>query len=96
VLDLIGLVSFLVAGALIWKRADVAAAQRAKWSALAFLGLLVPPLLLIVFDILFPLSSMRFMFAPFIAIAELAVPWISFAIFNERFPKPAVTGQAEQ
>ncbi|WP_457417736.1 hypothetical protein [Roseateles sp. P5_E7] len=94
-LDLIGLVSFLFAAALIWKRTDVAAGQRAKWSALAFLGLLAPPLLLVLFDVFFPQSAVRFMLAPFIAIAELAVPWIAFAVFSERFPKPAVTGQAE-
>jgi hypothetical protein len=94
-LDLIGLISFLAAAALIWKRADVAASQRAKWSALAFLGLLLPPLILMVFDILVPRSSMRFMVAPFIAIAELAVPWIALAIFGERFPKAVTSAQTQ-
>ena len=95
-LDLIGLISFLVAAALICKRSDVAAAQRAKWTALAFLGLLAPPLLLALFDAFLAQSAMRFMLAPFIAIAELAVPWIAFAVFSERFPKPAASGQAKQ
>jgi hypothetical protein len=96
VLDLIGLISFLVVAALIWKRTDVAAVQRAKWSALGFLGLLVPPVLLVLFDVFFPQSAMRFMLAPFVAIAELAVPWVSFAVFTERFPKPAGTERVEQ
>jgi len=86
--ELVGLVSFLVAASLIWRRDDVAASQRAQWSFLGLLGLLLPPLVFVLLEVIFPRSPLKLILVPFMAIAELAVPWIAFAIFNDRFPKP--------
>ena len=93
--ELLALVSFIAAAVLIWKRSDVPASQRAKWSALAFVGMLLPSVLLGVLDAAMPRFPERLILVPFVIVAELAAPWISLAVFNERFPKPEATEQAE-
>ncbi|HEY9106477.1 MAG TPA: hypothetical protein VIN58_07340 [Roseateles sp.] len=71
------------------------ASQRAKWSALALLGLLLPPVLLGVLDVAMPQFPERLILVPFVIVAELAAPWISLAVFNDRFPKREAAEQVE-
>lgn len=93
--ELLGLVGLVVVAVLIWKRSDVVASRRALWTGLAFLGWLLPPLLLGVLDGIAPRFPERLILVPFVIIAEIAAPWIALAIFNDRFPGPAAAEPAE-
>jgi hypothetical protein len=84
VLEVVALISLAAAAVLILRKTNVSLSLRLLWCLIALATFAAPTLALAVVDAVAPRWPFRPILGPFVVISEFLIPWIVFAIYNEK------------
>ena len=89
-LEIVALISLVAAVVLIVRKAKVPLSSKFLWCFIALAAFSTPTLLLFVVDAVAPRWPFRPILGPIIVISEFLIPWIVFAIYNDKTDPAAV------
>jgi hypothetical protein len=93
VLEAVALISLAAAVVLILRKANVSLSLRMLWCLIALVTFAAPTLALAAVDAFAPRWPFRPILGPFVVISEFLIPWIVFAIYNEKTDPAAADSQ---